>query len=80
MYTIAIAELKAHLSGELKKVRLGETITILDRKQPIARIVPLSSALVFSRKSLRKPAWKVYTQLISVDPINLLDAERADSW
>ena len=36
-----ISELKAHLSAYLNAVRRGETVTVLDRKTPIARIVPL---------------------------------------
>jgi len=36
-----IAELKARLSEYLRSVRRGETVTILDRDTPIARIVPL---------------------------------------
>jgi prevent-host-death family protein len=48
-----IAELKSHLSEYLHAVRRGETITVLDRTTPVARIVP-----VRERNSLRirKPA------------------------
>ena len=38
---VNISELKAKLSAYLDRVRRGETVTILDRKTPIARIVPL---------------------------------------
>ncbi|MEN8151525.1 MAG: type II toxin-antitoxin system prevent-host-death family antitoxin [Planctomycetota bacterium] len=38
---VNISELKAKLSAYLDRVRKGETVTILDRKTPIARIVPL---------------------------------------
>ena len=41
MKTVGTAELKAHLSEHLQSVRRGETITVLDRREPIARIVPL---------------------------------------
>ncbi|MCK6527153.1 type II toxin-antitoxin system prevent-host-death family antitoxin [Myxococcota bacterium] len=41
MKTVGIAELKAHLSEHLQAVRRGETLTVLDRREPIARIVPL---------------------------------------
>lgn len=40
MKKIGIAELKAHLSEHLRKVRRGQTLTVLDRETPIARIVP----------------------------------------
>ena len=36
-----IAELKARLSEYLRAVRRGETITVLDRQTPVARIVPI---------------------------------------
>jgi prevent-host-death family protein len=41
MMEVNISELKARLSAYLDAVRRGETVTILDRKTPIARIVPL---------------------------------------
>ena len=41
--SVRVAELKARLSAYLRRVRAGETITVLDRDTPIARLVPLSS-------------------------------------
>ena len=43
MRQVKIAELKAHLSEHLRAVRRGETVTVLDRTEPIARIVPYGS-------------------------------------
>ncbi len=40
MSKVGIAELKARLSHHLRKVRRGQTLTVLDRDTPIARIVP----------------------------------------
>ncbi len=40
---IRIADLKARLSAHLRRVRAGESLTVLDRDTPIARIVPLPS-------------------------------------
>ena len=40
---VRVAELKARLSASLRKVRAGETITVLDRDTPIARLAPLST-------------------------------------
>lgn len=45
MKSVGTAHLKAHLSEHLRLVRAGEVITILDRNQPVARIVPLSDDL-----------------------------------
>ena len=35
-----IAELKARLSEYLRRVRAGETLVVMDRATPVARIVP----------------------------------------
>ncbi len=40
MSAVGIAELKAKLSLHLRKVRQGHTVTVMDRNQPIATIVP----------------------------------------
>jgi prevent-host-death family protein len=45
MKTVGIAELKARLSENLQAVRRGETITVLDRREPVARIVPVLDAV-----------------------------------
>ena len=44
MKSIGTADLKAHLSEHLQSVRRGDTITVLDRRVPIARIVPIGAA------------------------------------
>jgi prevent-host-death family protein len=41
MTHVRIAQLKAHLSEHLHRVRDGDTIEILDRDRPVARIVPI---------------------------------------
>jgi prevent-host-death family protein len=40
MKNVGIAELKAHLSRYLKGVRRGHSVVVLDRNEPIARVVP----------------------------------------
>lgn len=40
MKKVGVADLKARLSEYLRTVRKGGEITILDRDQPIARIIP----------------------------------------
>ena len=40
MTEVKIAQLKARLSEYLRRVRRGQTLTILDRETPIARVVP----------------------------------------
>lgn len=43
MNKVGIADLKAHLSRYLRKVRSGRTLTIVHRNTPIARIVPVQA-------------------------------------
>jgi prevent-host-death family protein len=54
---VKIADLKAHLSEHLRKVRGGRTLTILDRDTPVARIVPYDAeAPLEIRRATRKPS------------------------
>ncbi|HET6204347.1 MAG TPA: type II toxin-antitoxin system prevent-host-death family antitoxin [Planctomycetota bacterium] len=43
MKSVGVAELKSRLSQYLRRVRRGETIVVLDRQTPIARLVPYES-------------------------------------
>ncbi len=52
MDTVGIAELKAKLSQYLRSVRQGHPLTVLDREQPIATIVPYAQNEVLR---VRKP-------------------------
>jgi prevent-host-death family protein len=57
MSAVRIADLKARLSAHLRRVRRGESITVLDRETPIARIVPLDTdSLTVRRPAARAPA------------------------
>ena len=40
MRTVGIADLKAHLSGYLRTVKKGETLLVVERGTPVARMVP----------------------------------------
>ncbi len=52
MNTVGIAELKAKLSQHLRSVRHGHPVTVMDREQPIAMIVPYAQNEVLR---VRKP-------------------------
>ena len=39
-----VSQLKAKLSEHLRRVESGEILIVLDRKRPVARIVPTSDA------------------------------------
>jgi len=40
----SVADLKDHLSSYLRQVRAGEEILICDRRRPVAKLVPLTTA------------------------------------
>jgi prevent-host-death family protein len=54
MKSVGIADLKARLSEHLKSVRKGQTLTVLDRDTPVARIVPYTSEPVEVRRATRR--------------------------
>lgn len=57
MSRVGIADLKAHLSRHLRRVRGGRSITVLDRDTPVARIVPYDAeAPLEVRRAIRKPS------------------------
>jgi prevent-host-death family protein len=41
MERVSISQLKDQLSAYLKKVRAGETVLVMDRNTPVARIEPI---------------------------------------
>lgn len=41
---VRVAELKARLSEYLRSVKRGQTVTVMERDTPIARLVPYSGA------------------------------------
>ena len=56
MSKVGIADLKAHLSQHLRRVRGGRTITIVDRDTPVAQIVPYGvERALETRRATRKP-------------------------
>lgn len=50
MKQVGIAELKSRLSEFLRAVRDGDTVTILDRNKPVAKIVPIQEPGLRIRK------------------------------
>jgi prevent-host-death family protein len=57
MSKVGIADLKAHLSQHLRRVRGGRTITVFDRQTPVAQIVPYDPERPLEvRRATRKPA------------------------
>lgn len=78
-----ISTLKQGLSAALEKVKSGRTITVLERKTPIARIVPFKAEKV-PKLSLREPTRKFVDLNIRVkiksDPAKIIAEDREEKW
>lgn len=82
MTRVGVAELKAKLSEHLRAVRRGGELTVYDRNEPIARMVPYTPA---GALVVREPI-RVYKTLqevklpppikLDVDPVELLLEDR----
>jgi antitoxin (DNA-binding transcriptional repressor) of toxin-antitoxin stability system len=55
MSKVRIAELKSRLSAQLRSVRYGRTLSVLERVTPIARIVRFCVVPVERRPATRRP-------------------------
>jgi prevent-host-death family protein len=79
---VGVAELKARLSEYLRRVRRGETITVLDRETEIARILPLADADLLTVHPPSEGAARLQDVLLplplerEVDVLELLREER----
>ena len=78
MKTIGVAELKAHLSRELRRVADGHTVTVLDHKRPVAMMVPVARDLEVARPATRPFDLPGVDALIDIDAVHLLESERED--
>jgi prevent-host-death family protein len=83
MKTARVAELKARLSEYLRAVRRGESVTVLDRETPIARIVPYAGEAAALRVRPPRPGATPLAKLkfppplrVKVDIVALLMEER----
>lgn len=83
MTSVGTAELKAHLSEHLQAVRRGETIIVLDRREPIARIVPIAATglelVVRPAKGSIQDVPLLGPTRSSGDVLEQLDEERRDA-
>ncbi len=79
MAAVKIAELKAHLSEYLRKVRRGHSITVMDRETPIARLVPYEaqSPLVIRKRTGDIRSFRPLPPLkLKVDSLSVLMEQR----
>jgi prevent-host-death family protein len=80
MRRVGIADLKAHLSSHLRKVRRGEVLVVMDRDTPVARVVPFgerATGLVTRRPTGELRAFQAPPPLgTGVDSLSALLDER----
>lgn len=77
--TVAVAELKAHLSKYLKLARSGKEVVITDHKTPVAKILPFHSGLGLI--SARQPPSRIHRHAAlpatgEMDSLSLLMEDR----
>lgn len=84
MKRVGTADLKAHLSEHLRAVRDGEELVVMDRREPIARVIPfeeLEEGLVIepARGTLADFPWPDPVRgARKLDSTRALRAERSD--
>lgn len=78
--SVAIADLKAHFSEELRNVRRSGSLIVLDHKKPVARLTRIEDGPSYVGRSSKPFVLKEYVPLIKMDIQPLIDEERADSW
>lgn len=82
MNRVGVAELKAKLSEYLRTVRRGGEVTVYDRNEPIARVVPyLRSGALVVREPLHTYRTLGHIPLpaplkLGIDPVELLIEDR----
>lgn len=80
METISVSELKTHLSAELKRVRSGVTLTVVDHRHPVARLTPVSEEGFFVSDAGERYEYRALEALARANADRLLEEERRDSW
>lgn len=80
METISISKLKTHLSSELKKVRNGTRIVVLDHNHPVAELIPAEKEELFLHEANKIYSCQPLVPLTKRDPLKDLKEERSDRW
>jgi len=80
MTSTNISDFKAHLSENLRKIKSGKTIILLERETPIAKIMPYHSKPLRKKLTLRKATGKLIDMKLDlnlkIDPATYLSEDR----
>ena len=80
MKTISVSQLKTHLCGEIKKVKTGSPLVIVDHKQPVALLSAIEAEPLFVKEASAPYVFEELAPLTAADPLAKLEEERADRW
>jgi len=80
MKTISISKLKAHLSAELKEVKKGSSIIVLDHRHPVAILGPYEEEPLFVQEAQQHYSYKELEPITTGDLIEKMREERSDGW
>ena len=75
MEKATISELKNRLSAYLRKVRAGETVLVLDRNRPIARLERIGGPLEADERLARLEAAGLLSHPTAPLPLDILAAD-----
>ncbi len=78
--TVAVAELKAHLSAELRRDPGRETTVIEHHRKPLALLSGLDPIPKYAPSTRGPFVWREFEPLTTSAIQALIDKERADSW
>jgi antitoxin (DNA-binding transcriptional repressor) of toxin-antitoxin stability system len=80
MQTISVSQLKAHLSAELRKVKSGAHVVVLEHRRPVAVLRPYEAESLIARQPAERYQYRDLTALTSADPRAALEEERGERW
>jgi antitoxin (DNA-binding transcriptional repressor) of toxin-antitoxin stability system len=72
--------MKTISASELKRVKAGIPLTVVDHNKPVATLSAVDKECLLVREAMEKYQTEALTPLISINPDSLLNQERADSW
>lgn len=80
MKTISVSALKAHLSAELRKVKSGEEVVVVEHRRPVAVLRPYQEDTLLVREPTVRYTPAALEPLTTADPLDALREERSDRW
>ena len=75
-----MSDLKAHLSAELRKVKAGEELVVLEHRRPVAVVRPYRGEALVLRETETAYTPTRLVPLTTADPAELLNEERSERW